>query len=228
MRIFYFERVFKTFHKWSHFLWKYWLQVTRFGGYLLSDYTFTQNNSCTNRINLLLIPLAVLIFPWVGQEPHSAGCHLLSYSSLNFQFFTIVSFLSTSLWVFLKCCIRTEFCGIWPESLRDSILELLLVLPWVICLFWIPGLVLSLSCNWRPCFLNCLSGSNHWPLPESTLRLPSYVQAIATHFETQGNCGIQKTEDFRFTQDAIFPVHMWKAPWTHEALREMPALLLHL
>lgn len=87
------------------------------------------------------------------------------------------------------------------QILRDSSLEFLVGFALGDLSLLIPGLVFVEVQLDLPCFLNCLSGSNHWPLPESTLRLPYPMFKLLPHIsETQGNCGIlQKTEDLRFT-----------------------------
>ena len=112
------------------------------------------------------------------------------------------------------------------QILRVSILELSVGFATGDLSLLIPGLIFVEVQLDLPCFLNCLSGSNCWPLLQTTLRLSYHMFKPLPHIsEKQGNFGIlQKTKDLQIyrVQMLSFQCTFNKTPWMHEAFREMP------
>ena len=115
------------------------------------------------------------------------------------------------------------------QILRDSILELLVGFAMGDLSLLIPGPVFVEVQLDLPCFLNCLSGSNCWPLPQSTFRLPYHMFKSLPHIcETQGNFGIlQKTEDLSFTLCRCYfsSAHLIRHHGYRRLLEKCPALI---
>ena len=143
-----------------------------------------------------------------------------------FNFSQLSFFLSTSLWDFLNAVSRTEFCGMWPESLETLFSNYHWVLPWVICLFWFLDWYL-LSCNWTClAFWIVFQGLTIGPCQRANsgflILCSSYCHTSLKHRGILAFSRKQKISGLPCA-DAIFPVHIWKTPWMHEAFREMPS-----